>query len=185
MRLSSLCVLHCVIALSFAFPAAAQIATGTINITVADGTGAMVPGASIKVTNNGTGLLRTGDCQRARRMSVSYLPVGQYSISVETAGFKKTSIDQVVLQVDQTASIRVTLQPGEVKETIEVKEVAASLEAETSSLGQVIENKKILDLPLNGRNRFRPRPALRQHDAHVRHGIEPALHRRRRTLLRQ
>jgi hypothetical protein len=52
------------------------------------------------------------------------------------------------------ASIRVTLQPGEVREIVEVKEVTAALEAETSSLGQVIENKKILELPLNGRNAF-------------------------------
>ena len=80
-------------------------------------------------------------------------------------GFKKTTIEQVVLQVDQTASIHVSLQPGEVHEVIEVKEVAASLEAETSSLGQVIENKKILDLPLNGRNAFRAGSALGQHDA--------------------
>src|SRR4029077_9820469 len=87
-------------------------------------------------------------------LSISYLPVGQYSISVQTPGFKKTTIDRVVLQVDQTASIHVTLQPGEVREVIEVKEVTSALEAETSSLGQVIENKKILELPLNGRNPF-------------------------------
>ena len=60
----------------------------------------------------------------------------------------------VVLQVDQTAGIRITLQPGEVHEIVEVGAVAAALETETSSLGQVIENKKILDLPLNGRNPF-------------------------------
>lgn len=132
----------------------AQVATGTINVTVADATGAMVPGASIKVTNNGTGLLRAGIANERGELSIPYLPVGQYSIAVEMAGFKRTSIDQVVLQVDQTASIHVTLQPGEVREVIEVKEVASSLEAETSSLGQVIENKKIVDLPLNGRNAF-------------------------------
>src|SRR6478672_10544881 len=113
-------------------PGSAQIATGTINVTVADGTGAMVSGASIRITNSGTGLLRTGIANERGELSVSYLPVGQYSITVETAGFKKTSIDQVVLQVDQTASIHVSLQPGEVKEVIEVKEVASALEAETS-----------------------------------------------------
>src|SRR5260370_28573782 len=109
--------------------AKAQVATGTINVTVADGTGGMVPGASIKVTNNGTGLVRAGIANERGELSIPYLPVGQYSISVQIAGFKKTNIDQVVLQVDQTASIHVTLQPGEVRETIEVKEVASSLEA--------------------------------------------------------
>src|SRR5437660_9375354 len=133
-------------------PGKAQVATGLINVTVADATGAVVPGASIKVTNNGTGLLRAGSANERGELSIQYLPVGQYSITVENAGFKKISIEQVVLQVDQTASVHVTLTPGEVREVIEVKEVASSLEAETSSLGQVIENKKILDLPLNGRN---------------------------------
>ncbi|HTM47122.1 MAG TPA: TonB-dependent receptor [Bryobacteraceae bacterium] len=138
----------------FPLPGKAQVATGTINITVADGTGAMIPGASVTVTNNGTGLVRSGPTSERGEFSVQYLPVGQYSISVQTAGFKKTTIEQVVLQVDQTASIRVTLQPGEVREVIEVREVTSALEAETSSLGQVIENKKILELPLNGRNPF-------------------------------
>src|SRR6266446_4556396 len=135
-------------------PGKAQVATGTINVAVADGTGAMVPGASIKVTNNGTSLLRAGVANERGELSIPYLPVGQYSIVVEIAGFKRTSIDQVVLQVDQTASVHVTLQPGEVREMIEVRDATSSLEAETSSLGQVIENKKILDLPLNGRNAF-------------------------------
>src|SRR6266576_3564120 len=135
-------------------PGKAQVATGTINVTVADATGAMVPGASIKVTNNGTGLLRAGVANERGELSIPYLPVGQYSIVVEISGFKRTSIDQVVLQVDQTASVHVTLQPGEVREMIEVRDATSSLEAETSSLGQVIENKKILELPLNGRNAF-------------------------------
>jgi hypothetical protein len=147
-------VLLCALYLFCAAAGKAQVATGTINITVADATGAVVPGASIKVTNNGTGLLRTGLANERGELSVQYLPVGQYAITVENAGFKKTSIEQLVLQVDQTASIRVTLTPGEVREVIEVKEVSSALEAETSSLGQVIENKKILELPLNGRNAF-------------------------------
>ena len=99
---------------------------------MADATGAVVPGASIKVTNNGTGLLRAGSANERGELSIPYLPVGQYSITVESAGFKKTSIEQVVLQVDQTASIHVTLQPGEVREVIEVKEVASSLENPTA-----------------------------------------------------
>jgi hypothetical protein len=154
MRLSSLCVLQGVIALSFAFPAAAQIAAGTINVIVEDSSGAVVPGASITVTNKGTGLERTGVGNERGEFSVPFLPVGQYAISVQLAGFKKTTIEQIVLQVDQTAAVHVTLQPGEVREVIEVQGAAASLEAETSSLGQVIENKKILELPLNGRNAF-------------------------------
>jgi hypothetical protein len=107
-------------------PAEAQVAAGTISITVTDSTGGMVPGASIKVTNEGTGLVRSGTANDRGELSVPLLPVGQYSIRVELAGFKKTTIDQVVLQVDQTASIRVTLQPGEVRELIDALEPSVS-----------------------------------------------------------
>ena len=154
MRLLSIWALLFAIFLVFSVPGKAQVATGTINVSVTDATRGMVPGASITVTNNGTGLVRAGTANERGELSIAYLPVGQYSINVQIPGFKKTTIDQVVLQVDQTASIHVTLQPGEVREVIEVKEVASSLEAETSSLGQVIENKKIVELPLNGRNAF-------------------------------
>ena len=58
------------------------------------------------------------------------------------------------MQVDQNATIRVTLTPGDVVETVQVTESTPLLEADTSSLGQVIENRKILELPLNGRNPF-------------------------------
>ena len=153
MRHASLSALLFVISL-FAFSGKAQIAAGTINVAVEDSTGAIVPGASIKIINKGTGLEREGIGNERGELSAQFLPVGQYSISVQIAGFKKTTIDQVVLQVDQTASIHVTLQPGEVREVIEVQGAATSLETETSSLGQVIENKKILELPLNGRNAF-------------------------------
>jgi len=132
----------------------AQVANANMNVIVHDGTGAVVPGASIKVTNNNTGLVRTGSANERGELQIPLLPVGQYSISAESPGFKTTTIAAVVLQVDQTAGITMTLQPGEVHEVVEVQEVAASLETETSSLGQVIENKKILELPLNGRNPF-------------------------------
>ena len=144
MKYSIKCALLCAITLFLSDRAEAQVAAGTISITVTDASGAMVPGAAITVTNSGTGLIRSGIANEHGELSVQFLPVGQYSISVQIAGFKKTTIEQVVLQVDQTASIRITLQPGEVHEMVEVSGIAASLDGETSSLGQVIENKKIL-----------------------------------------
>ena len=132
----------------------AQVANATMSVTVHDGTGAVVPGASVKVINNNTGQGRTGATNERGELQIPFLPTGEYSVSAESPGFKKTTIASVVLQVDQTAGIHITLQPGEVREIVEVAAVAAALETETSSLGQVIENKKILDLPLNGRNPF-------------------------------
>src|SRR5258708_2412174 len=154
MTLSNLLQLSCALALCCVIPLPAQVATGTINVTVVDGTGAVVPAALVKISNNNTGLSRTGNTNERGELLIPFLPVGEYSLSVESAGFKNTAIARVPLQVDQTAGIRVALQPGEVRELVEVNAVSPLLEADTSSLGQVIENKKILDLPLNGRNPF-------------------------------
>src|SRR5436190_394987 len=142
------------LALSSLAPLHAQIANANMNVIVRDGTGAAVPRAVVKVTNTEMGVARTGSANERGELQLPFLPVGRYSVSAESPGFKTTTIAAVVLQVDQTAAIYITLQPGEVHELVEVKEVAAALETETSSLGQVIENKKILDLPLNGRNPF-------------------------------
>src|ERR1700730_13622731 len=94
----------------------AQVANANMNVTVHDGTGAVVPGASIKVTKSDTGLTRAGSSNEHGELQIPFLPVGPYSISAEAPGFKRTTIAAVVLQVDQTAGIHITLQPGEVRE---------------------------------------------------------------------
>jgi hypothetical protein len=135
-------------------PLEAQVANATMNVVVRDGTGAAVAQAKVKVTNDNTGLERTGLANQRGELLVPLLPVGQYSVSAEFAGFKMTTITAVVLQLDQTAEVQITLQPGDVHQEVEVKSEAASLDTETSSLGEVIENKNILDLPLNGRDPY-------------------------------
>src|SRR5262245_37643698 len=82
------------------------------------------------------------------------MPLGDYQITTEIVGFQKKVITGVNLQVDQTAILRIALQPGAITERVEVNTAAPLLEAQTSSLGQVIENRRIIDLPLNGRNPF-------------------------------
>src|SRR5438094_9016716 len=114
----------------------AQVANANMNVVVNDPSGAVVPGASIRVTNNSTGVPRTGAANDRGELQIPFLPAGSYSVSAASPGFKTTTVAAVVLQVDQTAQIKVTLQPGEVHEVIEVKELTTSLETETSSLGQ-------------------------------------------------
>ena len=80
--------------------------------------------------------------------------VGNYEISVEHAGFKKEIRTGVVLQVDQKAEINIQLQVGAVGESVQVTGEAPLVNTENSSVGQVIENKRVEDLPLNGRNAF-------------------------------
>lgn len=131
-----------------------QMATGTINVVAEDTTKGIVPGAAVSVTNKNTGLSRTGATDQRGEFSAPFLPVGEYTVDVQAQGFKRATIAQFTLRVDQTSSLHVTLIPGDVVETIQVSEATPLLESDTSSLGQVIENKQILELPLNGRNPF-------------------------------
>lgn len=134
--------------------ASAQISSGTLNVLTDDASGAVVPNASVVIANTATALSRAGRTNQRGEFQATFLPAGTYSITVEATGFKRTTLAPFVLQVDQNASVRMTLTPGDVVESIQVTEATPLLEADTSSLGQVIENKKILDLPLNGRNPF-------------------------------
>src|SRR5580693_9417679 len=101
-------------------PMQAQITSGKINVAVADSSGAPVKGATIKITNSDTGVVRTGTTNDSGESLVPFLPVGPYAIAVEFPGFKTSTIPAVTIQVDQTLGLHVTLQPGEVRETVRV-----------------------------------------------------------------
>jgi hypothetical protein len=131
-----------------------QVASGTVTVQVEDSSGALIPGAQVTVENVHTGLTRAGAANERGEFLAPFLPAGAYTVSAGQAGFKRTTISGLELRVDQSASIRVVLQPGEVRESVLVTELTPLLESTTSSLGQVIENRKILELPLNGRNPF-------------------------------
>lgn len=134
--------------------ALAQVATGTINVEVQDASGAVVPGATVTLTRTATGEVRQGKTNERGLFRAAFMPLGAYTLAAEAPGFKRTTLSGLELRVDQDANITVTLSPGDVVETIEVTAATPLLEATTSSVGQVIENRKILELPLNGRNPF-------------------------------
>ena len=140
--------------LAWAAMTAAQVSTGTIHLTVNDSTGAVVPGATITLTQTATGQTREGATNDRGESRASFMPIGDYSITVSMPGFKRQTIHGLNLRVDQDANVTVTLQPGEVRETIEVTSVMPLLESSSSAVGQVVENRKILEMPLNGRNVF-------------------------------
>ena len=131
-----------------------QVSTGTINVEVQDSSGALIPGAATRLTHIGSGQVRSGTTAETGTFRGAFMPVGEYSINVEAPGFKKKTVTGLILQVDQNATITVMLEPGEVREVVEVMAATPLLEANTSSIGQVVENKKITELPLNGRNPF-------------------------------
>jgi Carboxypeptidase regulatory-like domain len=138
--------------LAMADMAGAQTATGQITGTVKDSTGAVVPGATVTVHSDLTGLTRTGASNPSGDYSFPLLPTGVYSVSAELTGFSVAKQSGIRLNVDQVARIDLTLAVGAGTETVEVKAAAVALDTETATVGQVITEKQITDLPLNGRN---------------------------------
>ena len=147
MRLISIILLACV-------GAWAQVSTGTFNLEVKDGSGALMPGVTLNLQHTATGAKREGVTNERGQFRSSFMPIGQYTIAATMQGFKRQSLTGLNLLVDQDANVTITMQPGEVKETIEVTGAMPLLESSSSAIGQVIENKKIMELPLNGRNPF-------------------------------
>jgi hypothetical protein len=136
------------------FAAWAQVSTGTMNIEVQDASGALVPGATVTIKRTATGDVRQGVTNDRGAFRASFVPIGEYTASAEASGFKRKTVSGLQLSVDQDLNLTITLDPGDVVETVEVTAATPLLESSSSSVGQVIENQKILELPLNGRNPF-------------------------------
>ncbi|HEX4950467.1 MAG TPA: TonB-dependent receptor [Blastocatellia bacterium] len=132
----------------------AQVSSGTITGTVRDATDAVIAGAKVRVTQTATSVSRETVTDERGQFSAPNLRPGEYSVTVTAPGFQGRSFTGIILAVDQTVTLPAVLQPGAVEQSIEVTAAAPLLDSATSSLGQVIDNKKIVDLPLNGRNPF-------------------------------
>ncbi|MBV8817585.1 MAG: TonB-dependent receptor, partial [Acidobacteriaceae bacterium] len=141
-----------VLAVASALPGAAQSVRGTILGTVTDSTGAIVRGAKVTATQQATGLVRTEQTNDAGEYSIPQLPVGIYDVIAEAAGFKKSDRRGIELRVDDKLRIDLSLTIGEVTETVAVQEVAPVISTDSSTVGNVVDNKKVTELPLNGRN---------------------------------
>ena len=129
----------------------AQTANATLSGIVQDPQGGVIPNANITVVQNETGQIRQTASGAAGNYTIPNLPVGTYKVTVAAGGFKTTVIPSITLQVDQVAAVNVTLQVGAVSEQVSVTASAPLLNTETSSVGQVVENRSIESLALNGR----------------------------------
>jgi len=132
----------------------AQISTGTIVGLVEDNTGGAVPGASVTLTQTATGQVRQTQTNDHGQFNAPFLPLGSYSVSVTAPGYEAQTTSGINLQVDQTANLHIALKVGSVSQTVSVTAASPLLDQVTSSLGQVINNNEILNMPLNGRNPF-------------------------------
>ncbi len=132
----------------------AQTSTGTLAGIVEDTSGAVIARAEIAVRQIATSEERITISNSKGDFNVPFLQPGEYSVNVSAGGFRTKTLTGIALRVDQTINLRISLEVGSSTETIEVTGSAPLVDSSTSSLGQVIENRQILNLPLNGRNPF-------------------------------
>ena len=125
--------------------------TAQINGTVKDQSSAGLPGVTITVTQTDTGLTRTAVTDDSGSYVLQNLPIGPYRFEAELQGFRKYAQTGIVLQVNANPTLNVTLQLGQVAETITVQGAAALVETRNPGIGTVITNQQVVELPLNGR----------------------------------
>jgi hypothetical protein len=135
-----------------AAPLFAQVESGKVLGEVLDSSGAAIKGAEVTVTNVDTGVTHKVATGSSGEYVVTELQPGNYTVSVEQAGFKKAVQPAFKLDINQVVRVDVALVPGMVSEHIEVSAVEPLMESQTSSTGQVIEETQVHQLPLNGRN---------------------------------
>ena len=147
---------HALIVLSIFFLAAAaavaQTVRGIILGTVTDPSGSVIRQAKVTVREIATGLTRSDVTNDAGEYSIPQLPAGRYDVSVEEPNFKKAERTGIELRVDDRLRIDVTLMVGQVTETVAVEAGAPVVSTDSATVGNVVDNKKVTELPLNGRN---------------------------------
>src|SRR6476646_7515636 len=127
-------------------------ATAQITGTVKDASGGVLPGASVIATQTDTGFSREVVTDAGGLFSFPGIPIGPYKLEVALAGFRTSVQTGIVLQVNTNQIVPVALALGEIAETITVQANVQVVETRNLGVGEVMDNKRILDLPLNGRN---------------------------------
>ena len=129
-----------------------QGTTATISGNVTDSTGASVAGAKVIATNLGTNLVQTATTASDGSYSLLFLPVGNYKVEINAAGFKKFDQTGITLDVNRNARVDAALQVGAITETVEVSADASMVETSVPGLGQTTTNTEIDNLPLVNRD---------------------------------
>lgn len=129
-----------------------QQVTAILVGTVTDAQGSVVPGAQVEATNVATGVVRSGVSNEVGDYRIEYVPVGDYTMVVTAAGFKKSVQNNVHLTVDRTQRVDFSLAVGEVDQTVTVSTAPPAINTSTAEIGHTIESDQILGLPLVNRN---------------------------------
>lgn len=138
--------------LSWSLLSSAQVTTGTISGVVQDPTGALMLGVSITIKNLDTGVTRTATTDEGGRYTAPNLSLGNYEVQAEQTGFATEARRGITLTVGREAVINITLQVGNVSQTLTVTAEAPLVESTTSSMGSLVDDRTVRELPLNGRS---------------------------------
>ncbi len=130
----------------------AQVDTGSITGTVTDASGAVITGASVKLTNEGTNAELTTTAGNDGEYKFSPVRIGNYTLSASFQGFQTTTQRHVTVNVSSNVVVNLALKPGQVTETVEVTSTTPLLATQDASVGQVVDSRNVNNLPLNGRN---------------------------------
>jgi hypothetical protein len=132
----------------------AQVTTATLLGTVSDSQGGVLAGAAVTATNLDTGLVRTVRTDPSGSYTMVNLPLGRYQLKAEAEGFKTKVVTDLNLVVDQKLRRDVSLEVGNIKETVEVAGQATLLQTDQPDINQIVQEREIKGLPLNGRDFF-------------------------------
>ena len=135
-----------------AVPARAQTPTGEISGVVVDPSGSAVPGVTITLTSAATNAVREVQTNSAGLYVIPAIPPGRYVLKAQISGFRAIERRDIDVQVGSSNRIPITLELGDLTETVEIRGGAPLIQSSSASIGTVIENRSIVELPLNGRN---------------------------------
>ncbi len=137
---------------SFPSRTTAQTFYGSIIGNVTDSSGAVVPSAKVTLTSLGTSERRAVETGPDGNYQFVNLVPGRYRVEIEKAGFKRYTRPEIVVEVQAAVRIDTALETGDVNEVVEITSQTPLLQPDTTSLGQVVDSRKVLEMPLNGRN---------------------------------
>ncbi len=145
-------------------PLQAQVDTGSITGTVTDTSGAVVSGAKVTLTNEGTGTNLSTATGADGVYEFSPVRIGSYKLDASAQGFKKELQIHVVVDVSARVLVNFKLQPGAVSETVEVTSTAPVLQSQDASVGQVVDQRSVNNLPSERQELHLPGPACRRRE---------------------
>ncbi|PYR54392.1 MAG: TonB-dependent receptor, partial [Acidobacteria bacterium] len=138
--------------LAIGAPVHAQTPSGEISGTVVDSSGLPVPGVTVTLTNQATNVVRVVQTNEVGLYVIAAIPPGTYDLKAELTGFRTVDRTGIVVQVGSANRLAFTMDVGNLSETLEVVAHSPLIQTENAAISTVIENRAIVELPLNGRN---------------------------------